>query len=338
MCALARGGGHIHAARAWVGKTGVDLRGLRYFMEVARTGSISAAARALNVAQPALSRQLQKLEDELGLAVFQRHGRGVRLTPEGAILLERAEAVMASVHDIPAQLRGDTTTLTGHAVLGLPPAAGLLLAPLVVERYRRAAPRASLQIREGISSSLEEWLLDTRVDVAVLHNPAPLPALDIVPLLRERMVVATAPGAREGHAPVRLRELGELPLILPGLPHSNRRLLDQAALQHGARLNPALEVDSVALTKAMVRRGRGCTILTFAAVQDEVARGELLARPIERPPLLSIVSVATRRDHRGSPLPALLVGMLREIVRELVTSGAWQGAQLIRQHRVEPAA
>ena len=310
--------------------TGIDLRGLRYFMEVARIGSISAAARALNIAQPALSRQLQKLEDELGVTLLLRHGRGVRLTPEGEVLLGRVEAVMASVQDIPLQLRNDTATLVGHTVLGVPPAAGLLLAPLVVERFRRAFPRATLQIREGISSSLEEWLLDTRVDVAVLHNPTPLPALDIMPLLRERMVVATAPQDAGARTPVRLRDLGTLPLILPGLPHSNRRLLEQAAMQHGARLRPTLEVDSVALTKAMVRRGLGCTILTFAAVQDEVARGELAARPIERPPLLSTVCVATRRDHRGGHLPSGLVRLVREIVRQLVReSGVWQGAQLI---------
>ncbi len=303
---------------------------MRYFLHVARAGSISAAARDLNVAQPALSRQLQKLEDDLGLPVLIRHGRGVRLTAAGVILLDRAERVMLAVNDLPAEVRGHSAAMSGHVVLGLPPAAGLLVAPLVVERFRQAFPRAVLHIREGISSSLEEWVLDARVDVALLHNPPPLPTLHIVPLLRERMVVATAPHVSDDLRPVRLRDLGSLPLILPGLPHSNRRLLEQAALQHGATLHLALEVDSVALTKAMVRRGLGVTILTYAAVQDEVARGELVARPIERPPLMSSVSVAMLHDRRTSPLPAALVDMIRQIVADLVGASVWQGAKLIR--------
>ena len=308
----------------------IDLRALRYFLQVARAGSISRAARDMNVAQPALSRQLQRLEEDLGVAVLTRHGRGVRLTAAGAILRERAEALVSAMQEIPAEVRGNAAVMSGHVVLGLPPAAGLLVAPLVVERMRHEFPQAVLQIREGISSSLEEWVLEGRVDVAMLHNPPPLQTLDIIPLLRERMVVAVAPQAPPDPRPLRLRDLGELPLILPGLPHANRRLLEQAALQYGARLHVMLEVDSVALTKAMVRRGLGCTILTFAAVQDEVARGELLVRAIERPPLVSTVSVATLRERHDSRLPGALVEMLCLIVAELVGRGLWQGAKLIR--------
>ena len=144
------------------------------------------------------------------------------------------------------------------------------------------------------------------------------------------VVVAPRGGSFGGSdSPVRLRDLADLPLIMPSLPHSNRRLVEQAAIQHGARLRPAFEVDSVALTKALVKRGLGCTILTFAAVAAEIAAGELDFRPIHRPPLLSTVAIARSQEARPAWLAATLFNMLREGITELVDSGAWAGARII---------
>ena len=91
--------------------------------------------------------------------------------------------------------------------------------------------------------------------------------------------------SRCGILPLRLRELADVPLILPGPRHWIRRLLARAAFQRGIRLNAALQADSVAMTKDMVRNGLGCTILPGIAVRDEIARGALVFRPIEQPAL-----------------------------------------------------
>ena len=302
---------------------------MRSFVQVVRSGSISRAATRLNIAQPALSRQIQKLEEEIGLSLVVRHGRGVTATAAGSVLLDRAEALLHQFDQVMHAVRHPDGGVTGHVVLGVPPAAGLLIAPEAVKLFRQRYPSASLQIREGISSLLEEWLLDRRVDVAVLHNPPELDDIAIVPVLRERMVLAGPPSADPGAGlPIRLAELGTVPLILPSLPHANRRLVEQAAAQHRIRLHLALDVDSVPLTKAMVKGGLGYTILTLAGVSRELAIGELTARPIHRPPLHSSVAIGYQRSCR-SGLVSGAAAMTREVIAELVNSGAWPGARLL---------
>jgi len=301
---------------------------------VARAGSLSRASAVLNVAQSALSRQLMKLEHELGVALLVRHGRGVRLTRAGTTLLEHAHAVLLQVDQIAGVVRTPDPRFAGHVVLGVPPAAGLLIAPSVVVELRSRWPQASLQVREGISSLLEEWLLDRRLDVAMLYNPPPLDGVELTPILHERMVVAGPPVKRgkEPPGPIRWRDLSALSLILPSLPHSNRRLIEQAAIQHGVRLNVALEVDSVAMTKAMVRRGLGSTILAYAAVAADAKRGELSARMIERPPLISTVSIGMPREKQPDWLVGELLALMREVIARSVVDGSWIGAKVIREH------
>jgi LysR family nitrogen assimilation transcriptional regulator len=315
----------------------MDIREMRYFTQVARAGSFSRAAALLNVTQSALSRQLKKLEDELGVLLLVRRSDGVEVTKAGSLLLGQAEDLIGHLGKIVDLVREREETFTGHLVLGLPPTAGLLIAPEIFANFRTRWPYATLHIREGISSSLEEWLLERRLDIAVLHNPSPLDGIDIVTILNERMVLACAPAAthqveiRDG---VRFRDLGDVPLILPSLPHSNRRLIERAAIQYGTRLNVALEVDSVPLTKVMVKRGFGSTILTFAGVAIEIERGELTAIPIDRPPLISNICIGMPREAKSAWLAMEMARMLRNVIATLVAGGAWAGAHLIEsEHR-----
>lgn len=304
-------------------------------MHVARCGSVSRAAEQLNIAQPALSRQLRKLEDELGIVLLNRHGRGVSLTRAGSLLLQRAEAVLVQFGQIPHEVKASEEEFAGHVTLGVPPAAGLIIAPAVFRRFRARWPSATLQIREGISSLLEEWLLDGRLHIAVLHNPSPLEGVEIVPVLQERMVLVHSAETPAPAGPVRFRDLGRIPLILPSMPHSNRRLVERAALQHGARLQVAIEVDSIPLTKAMVAGGFGATILTHAGVSRELASGQLTAQPIDNPPLLSVVSVGSVQASRPAWLVAELTRLVRQEIACLVRSGAWPGARLIEAEAAE---
>jgi LysR family nitrogen assimilation transcriptional regulator len=309
----------------------VELKELRNFMRVAHAGSVSRAAQDLRLAQPALSRQIRKLEHELGVPLFSRHGRGMRLSAAGARLLERAEAIAQLVHDTREQIRDDRSPARGRLVLGVPPAAGRLLVPHFAERFRAAWPETTLHMREGVASSLQEWLLERRIDLALMHNPPHLEAFDIAPLLTERMFVVGPPGHRAKERTCarsfRIRDLGALPLILPNGAHANRRLVENAALEHGLRLRVMVEADSVAFAKAMVEHGLGYTILTYAAVQDELARGALTIYPIVRPHLSVRVGIVTPRGD----LPALTRDareMLREVCRSLVRRHRWARATL----------
>ncbi len=307
----------------------MDLKKIRYFAQVARAGSFSRAAQELRIAQPALSRQIRKLEDELGAALLVRHGRGVRLTSAGSTLLEGAEAITDLLRRTSEQVRSGADTVAGQVTLGLPPAAGLLLVAPVARQFRAAWPHVSLHVREGISSMLQEWLLDHRIDVAVIHNPPPLDEVDIELVLNERMVVlapAESGMSRGDPKAFRFQDLVDLPLIMPSLPHNNRRLVERAAAQHGVRLRIVMEVDSVHLTKQLVKQRLGYTILTYAGAHAEVARGELCAYPIERPPLMSTLAIATLRSARSSRPARELALAVDSVLRGLVKSRRWRGA------------
>lgn len=310
----------------------MELKELRNFMRVARAGSVSRAADELRLAQPALSRQIRKLERELGVSLFARHGRGVRLSAAGSLLLDRAEAIVQLVHQTSEEIREDRSPTSGRVTLGVPPAAGRLLIPPFVEQFQKAWPKIALHMREGVTSSLQEWLLEKRIDIAILHNPPHLEALNISPILTERMLVVGPPPhygkGRKPNATFRIRDLAELPLILPSMAHNNRRLVEQAALEHGVRLRIKTEVDSVSFAKAMVEKGLGYTILTYAAVQDEVARKQLTAFPIVRPTLSTQVTIVTLRDQQLPKATQYASETLHEVCRALVRSKHWAGTQL----------
>ena len=127
-----------------------------------RSGSFGRAAAVLNVTQAAVSRQVQKLEGELGVTLLVRRSDGVEVTEAGSILLDRAEALISYLGQIRDSVRGKEETFAGHAVLGVPPTSGTLITPEVFESFRTRWPYATLHVREGISSWLEEWLLDRR--------------------------------------------------------------------------------------------------------------------------------------------------------------------------------
>jgi LysR family nitrogen assimilation transcriptional regulator len=311
----------------------MDLKEIGYFASVARAGSFIRAAQELRVAQPALSRKIRKLERDLGVDLLVRHGRGVRLTAAGALFIKNADAINDLVRRAKEQVSLREAEASGHVTFGAPPAAGLLLTPPVVERFRREWPNVTLHIREGVSSTLQEWILDRRLDVAVLYNPPALQALEITPVLTERMVIVgppkPGPQGNKRLKVIRVADLPDYPMIMPSQPHNNRHLLERAADQQGVRLKIAIEVDSVAFTKALIKRGLGYTMLTYASVQDEVKRGELTAYAIEQPAITSKVAIAFSREAAPSRFALELTRVLRTTIRDLVSQGVWARAMKV---------
>jgi LysR family nitrogen assimilation transcriptional regulator len=307
-----------------------DLRELRYFHSVARTGNFGRSARELNISQPAISHQVRKLEEGLGTQLLVRHGRGVMLTPAGACLRDRLETIMQLLAS-PLDEDAAAVAIPGTVSLAVPAEAGPLLAAPLAREFRVRWPDVALDIREGSGSELEEWVLHRRVDIAVVQDPPVLPELEVLPILTESLGLVASVQSRmaEDHGPLRLRDLMGEPLILPGPQHWIRRRVDSAAQQHAIRLVPTMQVSSVASTKVMVRNGIGCTILPLTAVHDEVARGALVFRPISHPPLTYTCALAFRRQATNAVV-AEFAGIAREAMTALVDSGAWPGAQIIK--------
>lgn len=309
----------------------MDFRELRYFTYVAELKSFSQAATQLRIAQSAISRCIGQLEGELGVALFNRHGRGVTLTEAGQTLYERAQLLLDGLRQAREEVATTSRVPRGHLRLAVPPAVGQVLTPPLIERYRELYPQVTLHIHEGFSGYMHEWLLSGRVDVAVMHNPVPHPSLDIQHLLTEHMhIVVPGPRAegRKYWKPVEsygVGDLAKLPLILPSRPHSLRVLMEQAAGEHGDSLNIAIEADGLPTIKSLVMRGLGVTAFTYVAITLEAANGMLAAVPLE-PGIDWRLEVASRRDRNKAVAARELIRLIDEEVHVLVRAGIWQGS------------
>jgi LysR family transcriptional regulator, nitrogen assimilation regulatory protein len=307
----------------------VELRELCCFAIVAHSGSFGRAAREQRISQPTLSRQIRDLEDALGTQLLIRHARGVTLTASGSCLLDRLDTIMHLL-DAPLQAEGEAA-VHGTVSLAMPGEVAPLLGPPLIAAFHGRWPHVTLDVKEAASGTLEAWLLNGRVDIALVQDPPELDELRVEPLLSENLGLVAAPRSRLGDsdAPVRLRELAGHKLILPRAHHWIARRLASAAFQRGVRIEPVYEVDSLALIKEMVRGLLGCTVLPCMAIRDELARGSLVFRPIEQPTLCATHAIAFRQTTTAPRLRGF-VGVIGDVVMALAKDGTWKGARIAR--------
>ena len=306
----------------------LGLRELRTFLNVAQIGNLGRAAQAMNISQPAISLQLRKLEDGLGTPLLLRHSRGVTLTPAGACLRDRlhtALQLLASPLD-----DGGMEPAANSISFAVPAEAGMPLVAPLARVFRERWPDVTLNVREGSGCELEEWLLHRHVDLALLHDPAPLSELNVTPILNDVLGLAAPVHSylAQDCSPLSLRDLAGEMLVVPGPNHWLRRRLDHAAQQSGVWLSPTLQVNSIALMRMMVRGGLGCAVLPRSAVHQEVAQGTLAFRPIVRPSLICTSSIAFHRAASNT-LVAAFAAIARDAMAELAMSGAWPGAEIV---------
>lgn len=303
----------------------MDLRALRYFQAVVEFGSYSRASESLRISQPAISRQIANLEDELDRRLFVRNGHGVTPTEAGRLLFERSQAILRQVENAAAEIRGAGSELAGTLALAVPPGAGQFLLPELVRRFQAACPGAFLKVVAGYSGYIHEWLIRGRVDLACLHGPLPQRGFEVLPLVEEEVFLVGRPGtfpSDRGFA--RSSDLERVPLILPSRPNTSRRLLDESLAASGIVPYVAMEVDDTSMIRVLLKAGLGFSLLSQGAFLGEVGRGELEAvrfEPAIHWPLALMLSTTRQR----SPLVDLLVSTIRATVADLVTSGAWPG-------------
>lgn len=168
----------------------MELRHLRYFEAVARHSHVTRAAAELHIAQPALSKQISQLEHELGVALFDRVGRNVRLTEAGEALLPHARAAMAQVEAARAEMAERVGLRRGRATVGTPPTVGTQLLPVVLAAFNKRYPGIELRLHEAGVQTLLDLLETGLTDVAVVTLPVEDENLTVVPLFSEEMVVA----------------------------------------------------------------------------------------------------------------------------------------------------
>lgn len=305
----------------------LNLRELRSFQSVAELRSFTKASVHLRIAQPALSRQIKKLEEQLEVQLFVRTGRGLELTSAGELLFDRTQQLSRQMAQIVDEVRSEVGRISGTVTLGVPPAAGELFVPAVVARCREVYPGIRLNVVEDLNDALYELLMNQGVSLCILHNPQPRPGIHIEPLVVDH-VHLVGPGVQKpgGVPPVYEGQgLHELPLILPALPHSRRLAVEQTCAERGWTLNVAMEASGFAVARAMAEAGLGYTVLTYYAVYQRIEQGRLSSTRIRDPELPWELCIG-HRDEAVLPRP---VAALKEVVHwaihNLVDTGTWPG-------------
>jgi LysR family transcriptional regulator, nitrogen assimilation regulatory protein len=296
----------------------MDLKQLEYFVRVAELGSFTRAAVELDVAQPALSRQVRLLEVELRQALLVRNGRGAVPTEAGKVLLEHGRGILHQVQrarDDLGRMRGG---LSGRVALGLPSSLARVLAVPLIRAFREAMPEAKLSISEGLSASLQEGLATGRLDIVVLYNAQASRELDVTPLVEEELLLVRArpPGLHEDPppGPVDLNDVAAMPLVIPSRPNAIRMHVESAMADIGCKPNIGLEIDGVTAILDLVLDGAGCAILSRNALLNSPRPSAYTAQQIGVPPLRIALALATSLQRPTTPVQKATLELIKQIV------------------------
>lgn len=328
----------------------MELRHLRYFVEVARSGSFTRAALVLGIQQPPLSQQVRDLERELGYALFHRLPRGVELTAGGAVFLEEAKGVLATVDRGVARAAQAAHGSAGSLVLGFTSSAVMHeLAPRLIHGYRAANPGVALEFREAGAALVTEAVAARQLDIGFIRRPVSELSGIAFHALAEEPILAAVPAShplavrlrdrREGA--LHLRELAQENFIFvrrPGAPGIYGDFIE-ACRKAGLSPRVVAEVDQMLTNVMLVAAGVGVSIVP-ASMRD-VHRGSVVYAPILGVPKLRAPLTLVSRDADANPVVqrfvrfALALGPeARAAVRSRPASGATRaGASPPRKRR-----
>jgi LysR family nitrogen assimilation transcriptional regulator len=291
----------------------MDLTRLQYFVAVAEAGSLSRAAAALHMSQPALSRQVLLLEEELGQRLFERTGRGVQATEAGTALLAHARGIFDLAERARVDMRERQASPRGKLTLGLPPRLAPVLTADLIERFHARFPEVTVTVVEGLSIRLREWLVAGRVDLALLFDPPPSPQLQQETLLREPLVLISVQKLPQR---MRLADVAQRVLVMPSGPNALRQLLEQHTRPRGLPLKLVAEVDSVQTVLSLVARGVADTVLPLSATRAWSYEPTLNVATIHSPAMRNQLVLAIPTARPATRLSRYATEALRELVAQ----------------------
>jgi len=295
----------------------MDLKQLEYFLRVAELGSFTQASHALNIAQPALSRQIRMLEVELRQNLLNRNGRGVTTTEAGKLLLEHCRGILHQVDRAKEDMGRVQGALAGRVALGIAPSASKMMTVQLTRQFRKQLPNATLSISEGLSLVMQEWLLAGRLDIALLYNPSPSPGLDLSPLTNELLYLVGPRGPHPSDQPMPLRTLANIPLVIPNRPNTIRMLLESQMALIGCKPNIRLEIDGVPAILDLVADGAGYAVLTEHAILTSAQPDLYHIRQIVQPELRSRLYLATASGRITTLTQKAMLEMIRATARQV---------------------
>jgi LysR family transcriptional regulator, nitrogen assimilation regulatory protein len=295
----------------------MELRSLHYFVRIAELGSITRASAHLQIAQPALTRHVQRLEAELATPLFTRANRGVRLTEAGHKLLESAQRILRDVERTGDEIRAHKAHPSGKIVLGVTPTLCPVVVPELFGRMRRHYPMIELKVVHAGTIRLEEFVIDGRVDIGLLAEISRSRLILSTRLAEEEMVLVTKPGMRPGQI-VSLEELCRTPLILgDGL----RAAMESLLAGYGIELQVDTELNDHETIRLMVQQGVGASILPHSSVCRECARGLAEAHRITADGIFRTLALGVAANRSNSSAREAVAEVIGQVIADIEAEG-----------------
>jgi LysR family nitrogen assimilation transcriptional regulator len=313
----------------------LTLRQLRYFVEIARSGSFSRAAEHLSVAQPALSQNIAALEETLGSRLFERHARGVDLSPAGHRLHARALELLAGFDALKDHVDGREARPSGIVRVVLAGSVSTAVIASLLGRVAERYPGIELAVAEGVSTEARVQIESGQAHLALMPGPAELQGMETLPVFEERFLMMGAYAAMQGEpAEVRFAEVAQRRLAAPDRAHDLRKVIERAAGAIYQALDVRYELNSPPMLTAVVKAGLAFAIMPASICREALAAGSIAARPIVEPELTRVQALVWRRDRALAPASVAVRDVIVEIVAELVTGGALDGRLIGPLHKL----
>ena len=308
-------------------KEGLDLKQLRALVTVADTGNVTRASALLHLVQPAVSRQLKLLEDDVGTALFERARSGMELTDAGRTLVEHARRILDDVARARASIRPTTGEVGGLVTIGLLPSTAELLSGAFVRAVAEKYPAIRVRITVGYAGHMQRWMESGEIEAALLYDVKQKATMHVKPLLAEALwVIGPASARLRRTRPVTMAQFASQRVVLPSAPHGLRTLIEAAAGTAKLELDVAAETNELSVQKTLVMDGLGFTILPVIAAAGDLAACRLSGAPLSGPGVERKIVLAVPTTRAPSTATRCVVNQLIACMRDAVRAGRWPSA------------
>lgn len=284
----------------------MDLRQLEIFVKVAELGSFSRAAEALHLTQPTVSEHIRTLEDELGVRLLDRLGRGAAVTRAGELLVSYAGRMLALQREARQALDSFQGKMSGRLLVGASTIPGEYVLPPLIGRFKDKYPEISITLLIGDSQAVVGWVVEGKAELGVVGARLPHRSVEYRELMPdEEVVVVPAGHAWHGRTQVTLEELRAEPLLIRERGSGTRAALEAALAAADLRLDAFRIVGEMGSTQAIkqaVKAGVGISVLSRRAVEEECRHGLLWGLRVKDLNVTRAFLVVTHKDRSRSPL------------------------------------
>lgn len=309
----------------------MDFKQLRAFLTVAETGNVTRAADVLHLVQPAVSRQVRLLEEDVGVPLFERERHGMVLTQAGQTLATYARRAMLELDRARAEMGNASEGVSGLVTLGLLPSTIDILSSALLSAITGTYPEVRVRLAMGYAGTLARWLESGEVDAALLYGAERSSEIQVTPLVEEALWVIgpTSAGLRPDR-PVKLASLASEKLVLPSAPHGIRSLVEHACAVAHVTLDLSAETNALSVQRSLVLGGHGLTILPPIAVADDLRSGHLSGAPLDDPAITRTIVLGLPSNRPTARPVRCAVDVLVGVVKEKIEAGAWPEGRWLR--------